>query len=102
MRDRPDTKSYIRFLGWIQRNGERLPKRHGDWFRAKVLGCDLIHDSWNGGIWIYPNGAEQSGNDVYGNVVCFHGKRELLAIDFDRFYQSARMDFWRIHAEMGL
>jgi hypothetical protein len=53
--------------------GEKLPKKHGAWFRLKVYDNHyLILDSWNGYVYHYPNGAEPTDtNNMYRCVYTF-------------------------------
>lgn len=54
----------------IRALGERLPKKHGDWYRVRVYDNHyLVLDTWNGYIYHYPNGAESTGTDNMYRVV---------------------------------
>lgn len=102
MRQVISKSSYLDFKGLFLNEGKMFRKRHGAWYLIKVLGCDLILDTWSGAIWIYPEGAQRSRLDADGNVITFHGKRYRIASDFGEFWYSAHMLFWKIHAEKGL
>lgn len=60
----------------LRKHGEWLSKKHGDWRKIKVFDNHfLIHDTWNGEIYHYPNGATPSDrNNIYGCVYAFYDK----------------------------
>lgn len=81
----------------ITRKGERLPKKHGEWYRIRAFDNNwLVYDTWNGCVYLYPNGAEPTGTDnMYGVVYAFSningGNNDYSAI------RPHMADFWRGH-----
>lgn len=57
--------------------GERLPKKHGDWYRINVFDNHwLVLDTWNGEIYHYPDGATPSDTDnMYRVVYVFYDSK---------------------------
>jgi hypothetical protein len=96
-KDSPSS-AYYDFVDRIKKHGEKFPKKHGEWYRIKVLDKFITLDTWNGSIVLHGKECEKSGNDIYGNLVCFHSsEREQLAINFGGYSEHQMMNFWRLH-----
>ena len=80
----------------ITRKGERLPKKHGAWYRIKTYDNNwLVYDTWNGQVYLYRNGAEPSDTDnMYRVVYVFRGADGSQNCETIRPHLA---DFWRGH-----
>ena len=48
---------YRLLIDTIKEYGEKLPKKHGSWYRVKAFDDNwLVYDSWNGQVYLYRNG----------------------------------------------
>jgi len=82
----------------IKKHGEHFPKKHGDWYRIKVMNSYLLLDTWNGRISVHAGRCEPSGKDIYGAVVCFnYDDSKTLGINFGSFKVNRMLNFWRGH-----
>jgi hypothetical protein len=77
--------------------GERLPKKHGAWYRVKTFDDNwLVYDTWNGCVYLYPNGAEPSDTDnMYHVVYVFYDKNG--SVNNCTTIKPHMADFWRSH-----
>jgi hypothetical protein len=90
-------KYYYNFIRRIKKYGERFPKKHGEWYRIKVLGRWITLDTWNGRIALHGEKCEPSGNDVYGNLVCFHvDESTTLGFNFGDYKEHPDMNYWSL------
>jgi hypothetical protein len=71
----------------IKKLGEKLPKKHGEWYRLKVYENNyLLYDSWNGYIY-HHIGCESSGIDnMYKVVYAFSGFVKRVNKDMVNFW----------------
>jgi hypothetical protein len=81
----------------IRTSGEKVPKKHGEWYRLKFWDEHyLVLDTWNGQIYHYPNGCEPSDTDnMYRCVYVFFDKAGSVSN-----YKSVKgkmIDFWLAH-----
>ena len=95
------TKSpiYENCIDRIMKHGERFPKKHGEWYRIKVFGDYWITlDTWNWAIRVHKGKCDYSGNDIWGNLVCFwFDNIETLAYDFGELKEFPMLNYWRLH-----
>lgn len=96
-RDRALLEKYDLLTEAMILKGQKLPKKHGAWYRAKAYDNNwLVYDTWNGCVYLYPNGAEPTDtNNIYGVVYAFSnfngGNNDYSAI------RPHMADFWRAH-----
>ena len=77
--------------------GERLPKKHGDWYKLQLWDDNcLIYDTWNGQIYHYPNGATPSDtNNMYRCIYVFYDKDGKTS-NYKRVHKHME-NFWNAH-----
>jgi len=77
--------------------GERLPKKHGDWYRVHVYDNHyLILDTWNKHIYHYSNGAIPSDTDnLYRVVYVFYDNNG--DVNNYSIVKKHMCDFWYGH-----
>jgi hypothetical protein len=71
----------------IKNLGEKLPKKHGEWYRLKVYEDNyLIYDTWNGDIY-HHIGCKSSGIDnMYSVIYTFSGFVKKVNKDMVNFW----------------
>ena len=81
----------------IKNFGERLPKKHGWWYRLKLWNDNyLVYDTWNGVVFHYPNGATPSDtNNTYRCVYVFYDNDNI--IKNCKVVNSDMFKFWNAH-----
>jgi len=92
------TNLYYNTIKKIKKYGEHFPKKHGDWYRVKVLNAYVLLDTYNGRISVHRNKCEPSEKDIYGGIVTFYyDDYELLAINFGEYKETKMLNFWSGH-----
>jgi len=63
-------EKYYLLQDTMREKGQRLPKKHGDWYLAHTFDNNvLVYDTWNGAVYLYRNGAIPSDTDNFYRVV---------------------------------
>jgi len=77
----------------IQQLGQKLPKKHGEWYRLNIYDDTyLVYDTWNGQVYHY-KGAIPSGTDnMYRVVYTFSGYIETV--------KGHMFSFWNGHINL--
>jgi hypothetical protein len=89
-----DLKTKIRQLG------ERLPKKHGEWYKLHIFDNHyLILDTWNGEIYHYPNGATPSDTDNMYRVVYVFYDINGNGNNYSRV-KNQMIAFWTAHLHL--
>jgi hypothetical protein len=96
-KDKSLKEKYYLLQDAMREKGERLPKKHGDWYRAVTFDNNvLVYDTWNGSVYLYRNGATPSDtNNMYRVVYVFYdtdGRVENYSL-----VKPHMADFWRSH-----
>lgn len=74
----------------IRKLGEKLPKKHGDWFRLKIYDDNyLVLDTWNKQIAHYKGCVPSDTNNMYNVVYVFTG--------FVSGVEPNMANFWSAH-----
>lgn len=83
-----------RLRSLIRNRGERLPKKHGDWYRINVFDNHwLVLDTWNGAIDWYKGECKDSGTDnMYGVIYGFS--------DRVTYVTDSMVNFWYQHIRL--
>ena len=81
-------------INLIKEYGEKLPKKHGDWYRVHVYDkYYLLLDTWTNHISLY-EGCEDTGTDnMYRVVYTFNGFIESLIHEW-------QFKFWYAHLQI--
>ncbi len=76
----------------IIRLGEKLPKKHGEWYRLKIYDDNyLVLDTWNGHVYHHKDCEPSDTNNMYRVVYVFSG--------FIRSVTGIMADFWNMHID---
>ncbi len=93
--NKPLSIHYCGFIERIKKYGERFPKKHGEWYRIKVLGRWITLDTYNGCICLHGKRCEPAGNDVWENLVCFDtDENTTLGFNFGEYKEHPDMNYW--------
>ena len=77
----------------IKRLGEKLPKKHGDWYRLNIYDDNyLVLDTWNGQISHYKGCVPSDTNNMYNVVYVFTG--------FVKRIEPNMANFWNAHIQV--
>lgn len=74
----------------IKNLGEKLPKKHGDWYRLNIWDDNyLVYDTWNKQVYHYRGCVPSDTNNMYRVVYTFTG---LVGVVKDNM-----ANFWKAH-----
>lgn len=78
----------------IIRLGERLPKKHGAWYRLNIWEDNfLILDTWNKHVYYHKGCIPSDTNNMYHVVYTFTG--------FINTVSDSMADFWNAHIKIN-
>jgi len=70
--------------------GEKLPKKHGDWYRLKIYdNIYLLLDTWNGKIYYHKGCIGHDLNNLYRVIYTFTGFQDVV--------DKNMANFWNCH-----
>jgi len=73
----------------IKEFGEKLPKKHGDWFRLKIYDDNyLVLDTWNKHVYHYKGCEPSDTNNMYNVVYTFTGYIGSIKPDMANFWSA--------------
>tara|TARA_R110000850_G_scaffold195808_1_gene322226 strand:+ start:494 stop:742 length:249 start_codon:yes stop_codon:yes gene_type:complete len=77
----------IKLIDKIKKLGEKLPKKHGEWYRLKVYEDNyLIYDTWNKHIYHHKGCVSSGDNNMYGVIYTFSGYVGRVNKDMANFW----------------
>lgn len=96
-KDRRLLHKYNLLTDAIISRGERLPKKHGSWYRVRTFDNNwLVYDTWNGCVYLHRNGAVPTDTDnMYCVVYAF--RTSDGGVDDGEAVRPHMADFWRGH-----
>ncbi len=72
--------------------GEKLPKKHGEWYRLHIYDDNyLVYDTWNGKIYHHKECIPSDTNNMYRVVYTFTGYVGVV--------KNNMINFWNAHIQ---
>ena len=84
----------------IKERGDRFPKKHGEWYRCHAYDDNyLLLDTWNGEIYLYPNGCVPTDTDNMYRVVYTFRDKEGGYVG-EKSVPTSMYGFWYAHIRL--
>ena len=74
--------------------GERLPKKHGEWYRLHIYDDNyLVYDTWNGHVYHHKECTPSDNDNMYRVVYVFSGMIGSV--------KEHMANFWNAHIQLN-
>lgn len=73
----------------LRKHGEKLPKKHGDWYRLNVYDNHfLVLDTWNNEIYHHKECEPHGTDNLYQVIYVFSGMIGAISNDMVNFWNA--------------